>query len=280
MISHSSTQRFNNCPYAYHLHDQGIHKLAVGVESNKAIWGKAGHAALAARYSGQSLDQCREVWLKEYEHDLDPQDNIWCREGAVRTLEAYWNYYESIDQQWEPLGVEVADNPDKPTLIIDLIAKHKQSGSIYFWDHKFKTKADWGAGRRYAMDAQITRYTAYVQEQYGDCAGCVMNMVVPNFRLRAYKGDPPGWVFKFERLLVSRSPEQIKYWQDSQRDWEQTIEHCKANNLYPKHLGYSCSMCEYYELCFASGDPEIRDALYGTEIPTVKAPFVVIDETE
>ena len=163
------------------------------------------------------------------------------------------------------LATELKDDPINPTLIIDLVAKQKQTGSIYFWDHKFKAKAPWGADRRYGIDAQISRYTDYVQQNYGDCAGAVINIVVPGYRQRAYKGEPAGWHWKFERPIVGRTPQQMEFWRESQAEWEGLIDSCNLSGHYPKHLGYNCTSCQFYEYCFSGADEEVRDALYTTE---------------
>jgi hypothetical protein len=228
------------------------------------VWGTAMHLALKCHY-GKHNHNPVDSFLDAYPEDLDPSNQVWSRQGGILTVEAYLAYYAEIDKQWEVLAVEHEDNPDKPTLIIDLVAKHRQSGSIYLWDHKFKAKIPFGASRRYELDAQISRYVDYVKRVFGDCAGAVMNIVVPGFRQRAYKGEPAGWNWKFERTTVQRTPQQIEYWQRSQAEWEGLIRHCDKNQLYPKHLGYGCTQCEYLELCISADDPEVKEALYTTE---------------
>lgn len=272
MTSHSSTQRFNGCPWAYKLNKDGLRKVTTGPESNFMVWGKAGHSGLEALYTGHDPIA---AFSDAYPYDLDPENQVWTREGGIRTLEAYQNYYSEIDKQWEVLAVELKDNADAPTLIIDLVAKHLQSGSIYFWDHKFKAKTAFNASRRYEIDSQLSRYTDYVLQQYGDCAGAVVNMIVPGYRQRSYKGEPAGWHFKFERVVVGRTPQQLEYWRQSQAEWEALIEHCDATGHYPKHLGFNCTTCPFYEACFSAMDEEVVDTLYTTE---VDEPMVVIEE--
>lgn len=281
MVSHSSTNRFNSCPFAFKLNLDGLHKLAVGPESNYLVWGKAMHKALECYYGPEHAvgADFHRAFLDAYPNDLDATNAVWTREGGVKTLEAYDHYYGEIDQQWEVMDVELADNPEKPTLVIDLVARHRQSGSIYGWDHKFKAKMPFNASRRYELDSQITRYSAFVKQRYGDCAGFVVNTVVPGYRQRAYKGEPAGWHWKFERLIVQRTPQQIEYWERSQAEWEGLIRHCQKNDLYPKHLGYGCSQCEFYELCLSADDPEVKEALYTAE-PVSNVPFEVVLDDE
>lgn len=275
MTSHSSTSRFNTCPWAYHLSSQDIHKTAVGPESNYLVWGKAMHAALECHYNRR----CDPVhaFCQAYPNDLNPGDTVWTREGGVRTVEAYIGYYQQIDQQWDILDVELKDNPDKPTLVIDLVARHKQSGSVYGWDHKFKAKISRDSGRRYEMDGQISRYTLFLMEKYGDCAGFVMNIVVPGYRQNKWRDQPAGWHWKFDRMIVQRTPQQLEYWQRSQSEWELMIAHCEATGSYPKHLGWNCTMCEYMEYCYSGGDDEILQNLYAIG---EQKPFEVVFEDE
>lgn len=276
MTSHSSTNRFNTCPFAYKLNLDGLHKLAVGPEQNYMVWGKAGHAALQAHYTGE---EAATAFMALYGDDLDPTNQVWTREGGIRTIEAYVNYYNQIDSQWEVLATELADPPApaRPTLVIDLVARHKQSGSIYFWDHKFKAKMPYNGSRRYEIDAQISRYTDFVIQRYGDCAGAVINLIVPGYRQNKYRNEPAGWHFKFERIIVGRTPQQLEFWRESQSEWEQLIKHCEDTQVYPKHLGYNCTQCEYLEACYSGMDEEVVSALYGTEVST---PFEVVVEEE
>jgi hypothetical protein len=275
VTSHSSTNRFNGCPFAYKLNKDGLRKVVVGPEANFMVWGKAGHSGLEALYSGKG--DPIEAFSRAYPVDLDPENQVWSREGGIRTLEAYQNYYSELDKQWQILDVELRDNVDNPTLILDLVARHNQSGSIYFWDHKFKAKSPFGANKRYEIDSQISRYTDFCLERYGDCAGAVINLIVPGYRQRAYKGEPAGWHFKFERVIVGRTPQQLDYWRQSQAEWECLIDYCDTNGTYPKHLGYNCSFCSFYELCYSANDDEVRDTLYTTE-PEEEVDLVVIDE--
>jgi hypothetical protein len=277
VTSHSSTTSFNSCPFAYHLKQTGLRKVTIGSESNMMVWGKAGHAGLESLYRG--IGDPIEAFSAAYPVDLDPENQVWTREGGIRTLEAYQNYYREIDKQWEVLEVELRDvlPPARPSLVIDVVAKHIQSGSIYFWDHKFKAKRDFFAAKRYEIDAQISRYTDYCIGRYGDCAGAVINMVIPGYRSRAYKGEPAGWHFGFERVIVGRTPQQLDFWRQSQQDWEGMIDNCNATGIYPKHLGFNCTRCSYYEACYSAMDEEVVDTLYTTE-PEDDGLVVIIEE--
>ena len=275
MTSYSSTNRFNTCPWAYKLAKDGLRKVTAGPESNKMAWGAAMHRALKAIYSGGFGET---EFLAAYPEDLDPADEVWSRAGGIRTVEAYVSYYQDIDKQWEVLEVELADDPVKPSLIIDLIARHRQTGSIYFWDHKFKSKMPWDVNKSYQIDSQMMRYTAFTAERYGECAGAVVNIVVPGYRARAYKGEPAGWYWKFKRETVGFTLQQLEFWQTSQEQWEQVIVECELNDRWPKHLGYNCSRCEFYEACYSAMDEEVVATLYTTG--PVEQPFSVVVEEE
>lgn len=279
-LSHSSTSTFNSCPYAWKLSRvDKLGKIEVGPESVYSTWGAAGHSALMLYYQGKPIKECIDRFLENYPNDLDPDNMAWTREGGTRMLEAYEIRYGEDLETWRVLETELADRVvlsdegEESNVIIDLIAQHRPSGSIYFWDHKFKAKFDQRSWRRYDIDAQISRYSLYVAQRYGDCAGCQMNVIVPGYRQRAYKDEPAGFHFKFERQVVTRTRQQLEYFQESQRDWERLIQHCQDTGCWPKSLGYSCGFCEFYELCVSANDSEVVNTLY-----EVKSEIEVADD--
>lgn len=267
MQSHSSTSAFNNCPYRHRLEKLGYRQQQVGVSDNKRVWSIALHAALKCLHTGQ-LENTRDAFLRLYPKNLDEVDKTRTIEAAYVTLEAYKARWARDAEEWECLEAEFDNAADvdeeQSHLVIDLVMKHRASGSVYFWDHKVKTKWD-GLGKGYELDAQLSRYAAYVGEKWGDCAGCLVNVIVPHYRERKWKDRPAGWDIQFDRKLYSRTQDQIEAWRRSQADWEQLIGYCNASGVWPKHYGPLCSWCSYYDGCFAESQgsgPEIWETLY------------------
>ena len=274
MNSHSSTQQFNTCPYAYKLHKlDGLARTAYGVESNDRQWGIAMHAGVKAYHAGCTPEVVLDQFTVLYPDDLNPEDKVWCREGGIRTLQAYMSHYDSVMDQWEVLATELDNRVEAESevgeghVVIDMVAKHRASGSIYFWDHKFEHKLNYGAQKQYELDAQLTRYTSYVQTKYGECAGAIINFICPGFRQRAYKGEPAGWHFRFELQIYNRSAEQVGQWRRVQEGWEWMIERCIESGVWPRHYGWQCPRCDFYDVCFAEREgadsTQVREAMYG-----------------
>ena len=253
-LSHSTTSNFNQCPtyYKYDKVDCLERAEPPGAAANDLQWGVAIHAGLSAHYNGGDLRMVQDAFLKAYCEDLDASDVVKTREGGLRTLEAYVEWYRERDSLWEILYVEKGDAEsaaDRDSLRIDIVARHKTSGSIYFWDHKTTKKLGWEE-EKYAIDGQVSRYTLYVREKFGDCAGAIINSICPMFRQRRWKDRPAGWDVQFSRSQpIIQSVEQLDQWRRSQLAWESMVDWCKETGTWPKHLGWKCSRCQFFELC-------------------------------
>lgn len=275
MHSHSATTTFNNCPFKLRQKELGYRAQALDAKSNKRVWGIAAHAGMRVLYTGGTVTDALKAFLELYPENLDQSDKVWSKKGAAQVFTAYVARWGQ-DSEWEVLESEF-HNPedereDEGHLVIDLVMKHRASGSIYFWDHKFKTKWD-GSGKAYELDAQLSRYAAYVRDKWGDCAGALVNVIVPHYRERKWKDRPAGWDIQFDRKMYSRTTDQIEAWRRSQGDWEAVMGACKESGVYPRHYGSLCAWCEFYDGCYAEAHgsgPEIWETLY--------RPGVVADE--
>lgn len=267
MHSHSATSGFNNCPWKHRLQQLGYKGQDGDVRSNKRLWGIALHRGLHLLHTGSSVEDAVEAFLAAYPEDIDPGDKTRTQVAGSRTLWAYRERW-GTDDGWEVLESEF-HNPedereDEGHLVIDLVMRHRASGSIYFWDHKVKTKWD-GSGKSYELDGQLSRYASYVKERWGDCAGALVNVIVPHYRERKWKDRPAGWDIQFDRKLYSRTPDQIAAWRASQADWEVLIHVCEERKVFPHHYGSLCSYCEYFDGCYGQsqgGGMEVFEALY------------------
>lgn len=271
-MRYSEKEKFNNCPYAYQLAIvEGLTKIEDGSSANDKNWGAGIHAGLEAYYQKKGWDEVKKAFLAVYPTSLSPDDQAKSVENGIKCLEMYINYYMNQDKMWEVLATEekgvIGFGGEDHELHIDLIARNRQSSEIYFWDHKTANKTPsptyW---KGYELSGQLTRYTVYVQEKYGECAGAYINNIAVGHRLRMYKGEPAGFWAKFERQLFNRTKAQIEDWKRSDENWMKLIEFCKKENVWPKSLGKLCGWCDFYELCLASGDPQIKELMYETKI--------------
>lgn len=268
MHSHSATSTFNNCPWKHRLQQLGYKAQQLDAKSNDRLWAIALHAGLRTLYQARPMSEVEESFARLYPEMLDPSDITRTVSSGLIVLKAYAERYPQDCNEWEVLETEF-DNPEDERaehghLVIDLVMRHRASGSVYFWDHKVKRKWD-GSGKQYEMDAQLSRYASYVKERWGDCAGAMVNVIVPHYRERKWKDRPSGWDIQFDRKLYSRTADQIEAWHNSQQNWEQMIKICDENELWPKHYGSLCSYCEYFDGCYAQSQGsgmEIFEALY------------------
>ena len=267
-MRYSEKEAFNGCPQKYKWQKDGLKQAQDDKSQHHLKWGQGIHAGLEAHYKGQEFEAVKAAFLAHYPENLDDSDNAKTVVNGLEVLKRYVPYYASQDQVWEVLDTEHSGlleiGDEEHGLHIDLIARHKQSGELYFWDHKTSGKEPgvtyW---KTYEISGQVTRYTAYVQEKYGSCAGCyINNMSVKFLKIRNKYGEGPGLVVKFERQLFNRTPQQIQFWRESDEGWMRQIQFAKETNTWPRALNGLCAYCEFYALCLASGDEQIKELLY------------------
>lgn len=281
-MRHSERGNFNSCPYKYHLQRIGLRRIEESSKEEDKNFGIAVHAGLKAHYDGKEWSEIFKVY-----QDLYPEKEYKNKakdfEGGKLLLMEYRDYWREQDKLWDIIGTEVEDqvefNDEEHDLHIDLLAKNRQTSEIWAWDHKTTDKTlGKGYWKKYELDAQITRYTKYIKDKYGSCGGFIINAMQVGHRQRVYKGEPAGYYQNFERQPFSRNEAQIKFWMDSEKDWQALIEHCETMGTWPKHLSALCGWCEYYELCMSADNQAVRDTIYTTD--PVSEPMEIIDETK
>lgn len=271
-MSHSRVSCFNGCPYQYKLkYIDGLEKIEKTEFQNDSVWGSAIHKALEKHYKGGSEEEVIEEFKSYYPEDLSLKDEAKTVEGGVQCLKAYRTFYKEQDKDWEVLETEIKDtvlnDGDSHNLVIDLVARHKPSQTIYAWDHKTTTadKMKYSFWKRYELDSQVTMYTEYLIQRFGSCAGFWVNGIAVGHRKRMYKGEPAGHYQKFERNLFSRSPKQIEAWKESDKQWRSLMDYAMASGSYPKALNGLCNYCEFQDLCVSADDEQILELLYQTK---------------
>lgn len=271
-MRYSEKEAFNGCPYKAKLQMEGLAKQIEGSDAHDKNWGAGIHSGLEAHYLGKGWDEVEAAFKRDYPVNLKPEDEAKSVVSGVECLKRYIAHHKTIDGAWEVLGTEEAGvisiGGEDHDLHIDLVARNKQSGDIYLWDHKTTAKpASPTYWRGFELSGQLTRYCVYVMEKYGSCAGAIINNIsVKHLKIKNKYGEGPGLVVNFERQLFNRTPQQIAFWRESDEQWIKQIEFSKQTNNWPRALNKLCAWCEYYELCLASGDDQIKQLLYQTKM--------------
>lgn len=266
----SRLQTFKNCPEQYRLKNVlGLKKIEEGVDEHDKNFGKAIHSALETYYKGGTVESAKGVFRAEYPDQLAPDDLAKTQANGCTLIEAYVKHYADEDKRWTVKAVEVTDTFELApgilfTVKIDLIVE--QQGCIYFVDHKTTGKSfNWQYWSQFEPNSQITAYTAYCQAKYGECSGGIINGLQLGYRQRAYKGEPAGFHYSFQRQLFNRNRGQVEAWKQDTLSWINTISQANAVSLastpWMKNEG-QCRFCSYKEICISTADPQIIEQLY------------------
>lgn len=272
-MSHSRVSCFNGCPRQYQLkYILEMERIDKVDYQNDSAWGVAIHAGLQAHYLQGAWTDVERAFLKAYPVDLNPKDEAKSQEGGVICLKNYIQFYRTQDKDWKILKVEVKgkliNGDDSHNVVIDIVAEHIPSQTVYAWDHKTTTteKMKYAFWKRYELDAQVTMYTEHIRQEYGSCAGFWINGIAVGHRKRVYKGEPAGFYQKFERSLFSRSNEQIDAWKRSDTDWKFLMDAATKTGTFPKALNGLCNYCEFNDLCKSADDEQIMELLYQKKV--------------
>jgi len=272
-MSHSRVSCFNGCPRQYQLkYVECLERIDKQEFQNDSVWGSAIHAGLQAHYLGGQWSDVEKAFVSAYPADLNPSDEAKSQEGGILCLKNYIEFYREQDKDWKILKVEVKgkvlNGEDSHNVIIDIVAMHIPSQTVYAWDHKTTTteKMKYSFWKRYELDAQVTMYTEHIRQEYGSCAGFWINGIAVGHRKRMYKGEPAGHYQKFERNLFPRTNEQIDDWKRSDTKWKRMMEFAQKDDVFPKAFNGLCNYCEFSDLCKSADDPQILELLYQRKI--------------
>lgn len=271
LYDNSKLQCFKNCPESYRLkYLRCLKKVEEGDESHDRNFGSAVHAGLEAHYKGERLDLVKSAFSNKCPIQLEQIDLAKTQENGLVLLEAYIKHYAEEDKKWTIKSVEVADTFKLTDDIefqvkIDLVVE--QQGCIYFVDHKTTGKAfNWNYWGQFEPNSQITAYTAYCKAKYGECSGGIINGIQFGYRTRAYKGEPAGFHYEFQRQLFNRNQGQIEAWKWDTLDWVHSLnkksnELSKGENVWLKNEG-QCRFCSYKPICISCADESVIESLY------------------
>lgn len=274
IYDNSKLQTFKDCPEKYRLKNLlGLKKREEGLEEHDKNFGKAIHTGLELHYKGKSIEEIKEAFSKDYLVQLNEEDKAKTQENGLTLLQAYIDHYKEEDKKWTIRAVEVADTfeiaPGVPFMVkIDLVVE--QQGCIYFVDHKTTGKAfNWTYWGQFEPNSQITAYTAYCQAKYGECSGGIINALQLGYRSRAYKGEPAGFHYEFQRQLFNRNRQQVEAWKQDTLSWIGGLGYFNDNlkdGSWPKNEG-QCRFCSFKEICISCADEQIIEQLYEVHNP-------------
>ena len=212
------------------------------------------------------INKVKEAFKKNYPEQLNSEDFAKTQENGLILLEAYVKHYKEEDKGWTIKAIEVTDtfkiDEIDFTVKIDLVVE--KQGCIYFVDHKTTGKSfNWAYWARFEPNPQITAYTAYCQSKFGECSGGIINAIRLGHRQRAYKGEPAGFYYEFQRQLFNRNRDQVGAWKEDALKWVASLEEAKrdTSNVWRKNEG-QCGYCSYKEVCISCNDEQIINQLY------------------
>jgi len=277
VYDNSKLQTFKNCPESYRLkYIECLDKIEEAIESHDRGFGSAIHAGLECLYKGEGAEKAKKVFKDEYTIQLDMEDLAKTQDNGLIILDAYAKHYETQDKNWTIKSVEVVDTfklDDKTEFQVKIDLVIEQQGCIYFVDHKTTKKAfNYSYWNQFEPNSQITAYTAYCQSKYGECSGGIINGIQLGYRQRAYKGEPAGFHYSFQRQLFNRNKEQVNAWKEDTLRWINTLDTSTAKLptvaslrsapiVWPKNEG-QCMYCQYKPICISCYDEQIVTQLF------------------
>ncbi len=266
--SNSYLQRFRDCPLACFYHNElRLRKRDEGAETHHMAYSRAFHEALRLHYSGESLKTAQQAFLDNYPQQLDVGDLAKTRHNGVAALAQYMSRWQEEDRRYRVLSVETLDKQEDGFVVkLDLVLQDTTTDQIYGMDHKVTGRYlnyDYWSG--FEPNSQMVEYVRFVRERWGFCDGFIINAVALRHRQRAYKGEPAGPWFAFERQTFNVNTRQMEADHVSRHYWQERVEHAKATGVWGMNTS-QCKFCEYRDLCKASwfwpDDAELIDIGY------------------
>ena len=267
-IDSTQLNAFLACPERYRLrYREQIRRIKEEDVSLPLRWGQAFHAALATHYTKGSDEESYDAFKKDYMREVPKNEALYTQENGIECLKQYLPYARQQHKRWKVLQVEpvveLQLNPSltwfiKPDLIM------QDDGGIWAVEHKTTRKplidSYW---RQFEPNLQLTGQAAYVQEQYGQCAGIRVNAINIGYRKRAYRGEAPGFHCEFSYNIFNRTPRQVEDWKENVG---QAVSKLEREITYSRPQWVkneaSCTYCEFRDLCISTGDEQVKEALY------------------
>lgn len=255
--SHSELQKYKDCPLAYRYdYILRLQKIEDGQSEHHIRYGSAMHVALAHLYRGGTVQEAKKLFLENYPNQLDPEDNAKTQNNGITIIEKYAETKLSEDlSKWKILSIEQKEEflySGPFVVVLDMVAENKDYGGIYGFDHKIvggkKATLSYDFWTQFNPNGQITKYTSFIKERFGDCSGFYINAIGVGFRKRAYKGEPAGFWYRFERQMFNRNNSQIELDKKNTAYWIERIKEDRERGFFGANDG-NCKYCHYRTIC-------------------------------
>lgn len=271
--SHSFIQKYKDCPLSCYLSYEIGLKAKEDVKSQHHLaYGSAGHESLAILYKEGfgAIQKAKEAFDKAYPYQLDEEDMAKTREHWPIVLDAYVKQYADDQKKWKIISTEEREEFDYAedngfVVKLDLVVENIEFGGIYGVDHKIVGGSKAYLSQDYWLgfdpNSQVTKYTAFIKQKYGDCSGFIINAIGMGNRSRAYKGEPAGFWHRFGRQMFNRNDTQLEIEQRDTRYWMDRIEESRRTNSWGMNT-QGCRWCEFRPICGAGWTwPEDRELI-------------------
>ena len=273
-LSHSALSLYRDCQLRYRYERQLGLTPRAGHASHDLRYGSAGHIALAALYSGDTLKHVGEAFMSAYPVDEYPSPLPRYASGKSQSnfLSALWKYINdawSVDrEQWEVLEVEVPRTTEgmgeyDHVLVLDLVVRDKQDGLVWGVDHKITGGyLDAKFWARHELSSQVRMYTDDIKRRYGSCGGFIINAISLRNRSRAYTPRtgpdagvqlPAGDWFAFGRMTYRPNNDCLALERENLRITADDIARSIATDRWSYNTarchGGTAWACPYYQIC-------------------------------
>ncbi len=267
-IDYTQASTLIDCPQKYYIKFiLGLQKASVDTTNIDIRFGQTVHSGLELFYKEKS----KEDITKTFDDFIDVEgEESKTKANGIELLNAYIEHYKNKDKDMQILDVETKDSYsiDDITYIVKVDTIIKLNDNIYVLEHKTAKNIAYNYFDKFSPNMQMTGYTEYVRQKYGQCSGILLNVLQSANRKRAYKGEPAGFHCKFQREIVNRNPQQLDDFKENIKKIAKFLEVCKLHNSWFKNEN-SCHKfrgCQYKELCLTSKginiDEQIADTLY------------------
>ena len=271
ILDSTQAKTYSQCPKKYDLnYIQNLRKIDYSNDLDLR-WGSAIHAGLEqftekTPHIQPMIDAFKKDFIEKEEDSTNKNHNKKNVNTGVHTLGEFIPFYRNNFADWETLQVEETGHTmigdTKYLCKIDRVMKH--NGNIYVVD--FKTTGSSPSQnyfRRFKLDFQASGYVKWCKEKYGQCSGFIPIVMFVGYRSRKYLDNPPGFHVKFDYDIVTRTQEQLDWFEKDLRKISKEITENKRDGFFRKSPT-ACEFfsCQYQELCENGYDEFLQDSLY------------------
>jgi len=268
-IDYTQLQTYITCPMKYYLKFVlGLKKRVLDERDIDLRFGQAVHKCLELHYKNPGAGLLPTKPFNDFV-DLEGEKHK-TKANGIELIRQYGEHYQKDLLEMEILGVELNDSiliGDLRYLVkIDTVVRLRDN--IYILEHKTCKKMAYNYFNQFSPNMQVSGYSLYVKEKFGQCSGCIVNVLQSGWRERAYRGEPAGFYAKFQREIVNRTKEQLEDFKENIGLWKWKLQTARQTSRWGKNEG-ACHQyrgCLYSEICMTSQgielDEEIVDNFY------------------